>query len=51
MADKSRVATSAGRRLERNDLAARLHSVAIRLLRRVRREDPRTGLSTARLSA
>lgn len=32
-------------------LADRLHSAAIHLLRRVRREDDRTGLSAARLSA
>ncbi|GHO71589.1 hypothetical protein KSC_104810 [Ktedonobacter sp. SOSP1-52] len=33
------------------DIANRLHSVAIHLLRRVRQEDPLTGLSPARLSA
>jgi DNA-binding MarR family transcriptional regulator len=33
------------------DMANRLHSVAIHLLRRVRQEDPLTGLSPARLSA
>ena len=33
------------------DMANRLHSVAIHLLRRVRQEDPLTGLSSARLSA
>jgi DNA-binding MarR family transcriptional regulator len=33
------------------DLADRLHSVAIHLLRRVRREDERSGLGPARLSA
>lgn len=32
-------------------LASRLHSAAIRLLRRVRAEDPVTGLTPARLSA
>jgi DNA-binding MarR family transcriptional regulator len=36
---------------ERVEVAARLHSVAIHLLRRVKREDRRTGLSAARLSA
>ena len=35
----------------RVDLANRLHSAAIHLLRRVAREDPKTGLSAARLSA
>jgi DNA-binding MarR family transcriptional regulator len=34
-----------------NDLANRLHSVAIHLLRRVRKEDAATALSPARLSA
>jgi DNA-binding MarR family transcriptional regulator len=33
------------------DVADRLHSAAIRLLRRVRREDEATGLTGARLSA
>lgn len=33
------------------DIANRLHSVAIHLLRRARQEDPLTGLSPARLSA
>jgi DNA-binding MarR family transcriptional regulator len=33
------------------DLADRLHSAAIHLLRRLRREDTRTGLSAPRLSA
>ena len=33
------------------DIANRLHSLAIHLLRRVRQEDPLTGLSPARLSA
>lgn len=33
------------------DIADRLHSTAIHLLRQVRREDPATGLSAARLSA
>jgi DNA-binding MarR family transcriptional regulator len=33
------------------DLANRLHGVAIHLLRRIRQEDPLTGLSPARLSA
>ena len=33
------------------DIADRLHSLAIHLLRQVRREDPATGLSAARLSA
>jgi DNA-binding MarR family transcriptional regulator len=33
------------------ELADRLHSAAIRLLRRLRREDTRTGLSSPRLSA
>jgi DNA-binding MarR family transcriptional regulator len=33
------------------ELADRLHSAAIRLLRRLRREDARTGLSGPRLSA
>ncbi len=33
------------------ELADRLHSAAIDLLRRVRRDDPVTGLSSARLSA
>lgn len=33
------------------DMAARLHSTAIRLLRMLRREDDRTGLSAPRLSA
>ena len=37
-----------GRRL---DVADRLHSAAIHLLRRVAREDPKSGLSAARLSA
>lgn len=32
-------------------IAMRLHSVAIHLLRRVRRDDPRTGLSAPRASA
>lgn len=36
---------------EREALAGRLHSVAIQLLRRVRREDERSGLGPARLSA
>lgn len=35
----------------RGDTAARLHSVAIHLLRRVRRDDPELGLGPARLSA
>ncbi|HLE98914.1 MAG TPA: MarR family transcriptional regulator [Gaiellaceae bacterium] len=35
----------------RRDMADRLHSVAIHLLRRVRRVDEETGLSAARLSA
>jgi len=38
----------ASRRIE---IAARLHRLAIHLLRRVRREDPVSGLSAARLSA
>lgn len=48
-----RKSTVAGkrRRLQRSELAGRLHWVAIHLLRRVRRQDPRTGLSAARLSA
>jgi len=33
------------------ELADRLHSAAIHLLRRARRDDPATGLSSARLSA
>lgn len=33
------------------DVADRLHSLAIHLLRQVRRDDPKTGLSAARLSA
>jgi DNA-binding MarR family transcriptional regulator len=33
------------------DVADRLHSAAIQLLRRVRKEDERTGVSPARLSA
>lgn len=33
------------------DIANRLHAVAIHLLRRVRQDDPLTGLSSARLSA
>lgn len=36
---------------EREEIAARLHSAAIHLLRRVRREDAVSGLSPARLSA
>ena len=36
---------------ERTELASRLHSAAIHLLRRVRRQDPESGLSPARLSA
>lgn len=36
---------------ERAEIAARLHAVAVHLLRRVRREDARSGLSAARLSA
>lgn len=35
----------------RAEIAARLHRLAIHLLRRVRREDPTSGLSAARLSA
>ncbi len=35
----------------RGEVADRLHSVAIHLLRQLRREDEATGLSTARLSA
>jgi DNA-binding MarR family transcriptional regulator len=38
-------------RSNREDVADALHSAAIRLLRRVRREDERTGVSPARLSA
>jgi DNA-binding MarR family transcriptional regulator len=33
------------------EIADRLHSLAIHLLRQVRRDDPKTGLSAARLSA
>ena len=36
---------------EVRDIAARLHSVSIRLLRRLRREDDGSGLSAPRLSA
>ena len=36
---------------ERHEVADRLHSAAIHLLRRVRRVDDETGLSAARLSA
>lgn len=36
---------------EHAEIAARLHSAAIHLLRRVRLDDPLTGLSAARLSA
>ena len=41
---------SSGARPER-DVADRLHSAAIHLLRRVRRSDPLTGVSAAQLSA
>ena len=34
-----------------NDIADRLHSAAIHLLRGIAREDPKSGLSAARLSA
>ena len=37
--------------LDPYDVADRLHSAAIHLLRRVAREDPKSGLSAARLSA
>lgn len=36
--------------VRREDVAVRLHSVAIQLLRRVRSEDPKSGLSPARAS-
>src|SRR5687767_115077 len=36
---------------ERADIASRLHSASIHLLREVRRQDPESGLSPARLSA
>jgi DNA-binding MarR family transcriptional regulator len=42
---------SSGARWTPEQLADRLHSVAIHLLRRVRREDDRSGLSSPRLSA
>jgi DNA-binding MarR family transcriptional regulator len=46
-----RTADSGARADAHLQLADRLHSVAIHLLRRVRREDERTGLGPARLSA
>ena len=46
-----RATTAAPRPDSVTDLADRLHSAALHLLRRVRREDERTGLGPARLSA
>jgi DNA-binding MarR family transcriptional regulator len=42
---------SQGGRARERELADRLHSAAIHLLRRVRRNDPLTGVSPAQLSA
>jgi DNA-binding MarR family transcriptional regulator len=52
-ADSGQRTAGSGQRTtsEHLELADRLHSVAIHLLRRVRREDERTGLGPARLSA
>jgi DNA-binding MarR family transcriptional regulator len=41
----------AGRSIQTYEAADKFHSAAIHALRRVRREDPATGLSAARLSA
>ncbi len=39
------------RRLKASSVAAKLHSVSIRLLREARKDDPRLGVTSARLSA
>jgi DNA-binding MarR family transcriptional regulator len=47
----TRSESAAGERVDVTDVATRLHANAIRLLRQLRREDARTGLTPARLSA
>lgn len=47
----TRLKPVAGERVDAADVATRLHANAIRLLRQLRREDLKTGLTPARLSA